>query len=141
MIFTTQTDLGFTPILLDQAQQSSVRSTEFDCRWDCTNHSLAFHCVKAIFPQIEKVKFSHPQFDYDLPALYFDRGAKLFQALRSNHGDLCQDIWPDCEYQDEAEALEEIEDEPKYPCPLGYHEPAPAPTAYSIEDDFAAWPY
>lgn len=47
MIFTTQTDLGFTPILLDQVQRSSVRSTEYDCRWDCTNHSLTFHRVKA----------------------------------------------------------------------------------------------
>ena len=126
MVFTTSMALEHTLSILDSVQRSSVRSIDLDCVY--TEPLFDFHHVRAVFPRIEKVELGRYQMKDDLPTLYFDRKAKLFQALRSNHGDSCQDLWPD----------EEAEDEAGYPCSLGCHDAVPTPTAYSIEDDFAA---
>ncbi|KAK5079687.1 hypothetical protein LTR70_009294 [Exophiala xenobiotica] len=126
MVFTTSMALEHTLSILDSVQRSSVRSIDLDCGW--TDLFINFHRVRAVFPRIEEVELSRYQMEDDLPTLYFDRKAKLFQALRSNHGDSCQDLGPD----------EEAEDESEYPCSLGCHDAVRTPTAYSIEYDFDA---
>jgi len=126
MVFTTSMALEHTLSILDSVQRSSVRSINLDCGW--TDLSINFHRVRAVFPRIEEVELSRYHMEDDLPTLYFDRKAKLFQALRSNQGDSCQDLSPD----------EEAEDESECPCSLGCHDAVRTPTAYSIEYDFDA---
>lgn len=125
LLFASPTTLNHGLSMLDLVQRSCVRSISLDSGY--TTPIPIFHQVRAVFPQIEKVELNC-HLDDVLPTLYFDRKAKLFQALRSNHEDPCQELLPH----------EVDEDESEHTCPLGCDDPVITPTAYSIEHDFAA---